>query len=364
MNVLIVRLGALGDIVHAVPAAAALRAACPDSRIDWLVDARHREMVELVTVVDHTVVLERSSVAGWMDVARRMRQVRYDVAIDLQGLLKSAVLARASGAGRVLGFSIWHLREKTARAFYSETHGGRDVSSPGATTGAAQPQHVIYKNLGLLSVLGINDRTIRFPLATVGSRALEQVREALGGDRPFALINPGAAWPNKRWPAERFGEVSAFLRDVRGLPSFVLWGPGEEGLAGAVAEHSAGAARVLPATGLADLLALSRAASLMVSGDTGPLHLAAAAGTPTISLFGPTDPQRNGPWVPDDVAISRYGACGCQYERRCRRQSWCLASIGIAEVTAAMQQRLGRDVRAGSDPSATSAPSMPRQDGG
>ena len=127
MNLLIVRLGALGDIIHTVPAAAALRTAFPEARIDWLVDAKHREMIELVTVVDRAIPLERSSIAGWADAARRMRQVRYDAAIDFQGLLKSAVLARASGASKVIGFSIWHLREKTAWPFYSATGAGAGV---------------------------------------------------------------------------------------------------------------------------------------------------------------------------------------------------------------------------------------------
>jgi len=332
MNILIVRLGALGDIVHAVPAAAALRHAFPEARIDWLVDAKHRDMIDLVTVIDHAVVLERASIAGWIDVWRRMRSVGYDVAIDFQGLMKSAILARGSGAPRVLGFSIWHLREKTARPFYSEI--GRPGNGP-----ADAAEHVIHKNLSLLGALGVNDGRIQFPLANVESRALMEVRSALGGERPFALVNPGAAWPNKRWPPERFGEVAAFLREVRGLPSIVLWGSGEEGLAGAVVETSGGAARVAPPTNLADLLALSRAASLMVSGDTGPLHIAGAAGTPTVSLFGPTDPHRNGPWVTDDVSVSRFGSCGCHYERRCRKPEWCLGSVEIAEVTAAIQQR-------------------------
>ncbi len=342
MNFLIVRLGALGDIIHAVPAAAALRAAFPDSRIDWLVDARHRPIIDLVTVVDRAVVLERPSIAGWSDVARRLRSTPYDAAIDFQGLMKSAVLARASGAKRVLGFSIWHLREKAARPFYSETGGGQDSESGGTA------DHVVHKNLALLRALGVTDTAIRFPLAHVESNARQEVRAALGGDRPFALINPGAAWPNKRWPPERFGEVAAFLRDIRGLPSFVLWGPGEESLAGAVVDRSEGAARLAPSTGLSDILALSRAASLMVSGDTGPLHIACAAGTPSVSLFGPTDPHRNGPWAPDDVAISRYGACGCHYERRCRKTAWCLDSIEVAEVTAAIQQRLLRSAESGS----------------
>jgi heptosyltransferase-1 len=338
MNILIVRLGALGDIIHTVPAAAALRAAFPDARIDWLVDTRHQDAVNLVTGVDRAVVLERSSLSGWTAVARVLRAGRYDVALDFQGLLKSAVLARASGAPRVIGFSIWHLREKAARPFYSEAGERSHHHADGET------DHVIFKNLRLLRALDVDDMRVRFPLAVVESRALAAVRAELGEHRAFALINPGAAWPNKRWLPERFGEIAAFLREVRGLPSIVLWGPGEQGLAGAVVEASEGAARVAPATGLADLLALAREASLMVSGDTGPLHIAAAAGTPTISVFGPTDPQRNGPWAPDDVAISRFGACGCHYERRCHKPAWCLASIESAEVTAAIQHRLGRGV--------------------
>ncbi|MEP6917332.1 MAG: glycosyltransferase family 9 protein [Acidobacteriota bacterium] len=350
MKILIVRLGALGDIVHAVPAAAALRRAFPDAQIDWLVDARHRTIVELVTVVDRVIVLERATIGGWADVARRMRQVRYDVAIDFQGLLKSAVLARASGARRVLGFSIWHLREKTARPFYSQTDDGsrRVPLQPDQDTGSVRdiggvrlpPDHVIDKNLRLLRLLGVDDERVTFPLAHVESSALEQLGTDSGGRGPFALINPGAAWPNKRWPAQRYGEIAAFLRDVGGLPSVILWGPGEEALARTVADASDGAARIAPPTAIVDLLALSRAASLMVSGDTGPLHLATAAGTPTVSLFGPTDPSRNGPWSPDDVTVSVFGACGCQYERRCRRQEWCLGKLPVSEVTAAIQQRL------------------------
>lgn len=331
MNVLIVRLGALGDIVHAVPAAAALRRAFPSSQIDWLVDVRHRGMVDLVSDIDRVVTVDSPSVGGWLAASRLLRQVRYDVALDFQGLLKSAVLARMSGAGRVIGFSIWHLREKTARPFYSETAADAD---------ARHREHVIYKNLRLLRTVGVFDPSVTFPLAMGPSAALEEVRARLG-DRPFALINPGAAWPNKRWPPERFGAVAAFLRDVRGLPSFVLWGPGEEPLADAVVRASAGAASLAPRTRLPDLLALSRASTLMVSGDTGPLHVAGAAGAPIVALFGPTDPGRNGPWADEDVTVSRYQDCACHYQRRCHRSQWCLGDVTVAEVTAAIQRRLG-----------------------
>jgi lipopolysaccharide heptosyltransferase I len=329
MNVLIVRLGALGDVVHAIPAAAALRAAFPEARIDWLVDARHRGMVDLVTAIDRVLVVPRSSVGGWTHAVRDLRQVRYDVALDLQGLLKSAVLARASGATRVIGFSIWHLREKTARPFYSEAGAAAD----------GQAEHVIHKNLRLLRTVGVTDERITFPLAHVESAAVAAVRSAIG-TQPFAMINPGAAWPNKRWPPDRFGEVASFVRDIRGLPSIVLWGRGEEALAQAVINASSGAARIAPPTSIADLLALGREASLMVSGDTGPLHIAGAAGTPTVAIFGPTDPHRNGPWSVTDIVVSRYEGCGCHYDRKCRQPSWCLNDVSVAEVTAAVQHRL------------------------
>jgi lipopolysaccharide heptosyltransferase I len=327
MNILIVRLGALGDVVHAVPAAAALRKAFPGAGIDWLVDAKHRDMVDLVTAIDRTVTLDSPTVAGWTTVLRALRRTSYDIAIDLQGLLKSAVLARGSGAARVVGFSIWHLREKTARPFYSDAH-------------AAEGGHVIAKNLRLLRAVGVEDDEIRFPLADVASPALEQLRQRIPADRPFALLNAGAAWPNKRWPPERFGELASFLRAACGLTPVVLWGPGEERLADTVIAASSNTAIAAPATGIADLVALARAAALVVSGDTGPLHIATAVGTPTVSLFGPTDPDRNGPYTAQDEVVSRYGACGCQYDRRCHESSWCLGEVTAAEVCAAVQRRL------------------------
>jgi heptosyltransferase I len=329
MNILLVRLGALGDIVHAVPAAAALRAAYPSASIDWVVDRRHHDMVRLVTVIDRVVTLDASTLGAWLRVVRELRAKRYDVALDLQGLMKSALLARVSGAPRVIGFSIWHLREKGARPFYSEVDSGQ------------AEDHVVRKNLRLLRTLGIDSTTVEFPLRIVSSPVLDDVRREFG-ETPFALLNPGAAWPNKRWFSDRFGAVASFLRDVRGMRSLVLWGPGEAPLAHAVVEASEGAATVAPPTTVVDLLALSRAASLMVSGDTGPLHIAAAAGTPVVAIFGPTDPQRNGPLSPDDIAVSRYATCGCHYNRRCRQSAWCLTDVSAAEVIAAIQQRLSR----------------------
>lgn len=332
MNILIVRLGALGDIVHTVPAAAALRLARPDARLDWLVDAHHAAFVELVTVVERVIRLERPSAGGWIEAVRHLRRTQYDAALDFQGLLKSAALARASGARRVIGFATRGLREKSARPFYSEVEAVDDAG------------HVIRKNLRLLSSLGVTGTAVNFPLARVDSPACGRMIDDAGG-RPIALLNPGAAWPNKRWPARRFGEVAAFVREARGLVPYVLWGPGERALAEEVAAASGGAARIAPATTTADLVEVCRRAALMVSGDTGPLHVAGAVGTPLVAIFGPTDPGRNGPWSEGDLVVSRHAACGCSYQRRCTRTDWCLGDLATAEVTAAIERRLGHAER-------------------
>jgi ADP-heptose:LPS heptosyltransferase len=203
-------------------------------------------------------------------------------------------------------------------------------------------RHVIEKNLALVETLGVRADRWEFPLRESESPALEALRAA--GLTRFVLLNGGAAWPNKRWPAERFGRIAAWLRDRHGLASVALWGPGESDVAAAIIAGSSGAAVAAPETGMADLVGLSRAAALMVSGDTGPTHIAAAVGTPVVALFGPTNPHRNGPWDPSDITLARYDGCECHYQRRCRRDDdgWCLGTIGDDEVHAAIDARLAR----------------------
>jgi heptosyltransferase-1 len=342
-RILIVKLGALGDIVHTVPVAAALRRAFPAARIDWLVSAKHREILDLVPVIDRRLVInDRSGAAGgagdvssvWAAI-RELRRSKYDVALDLQGLLKSAFFARASGAARVVGFSARYVRERLARPFYTEVHdpGGGGMYHPGET-------HVVCTNLGLLEALGIRATAPEFPIEPVQSAVAREVAGRTGGR--YALLNPGAAWPTKRWPSSRLAAVASALRDAHALPSVVLWGPGEEGLAGEVVASSGGAATLSPRTSIADLVALARGASLFVSGDTGPAHIAAAVGTPVVGIYGPTRPARNGPWSPDDVTVSRDAVCQCHHLRHCRLATMCLADIQVDEVLKAIERRLAR----------------------
>jgi lipopolysaccharide heptosyltransferase I len=326
-RLLVVRLGSLGDLVHTLPAVSAIRRAHPTAEIDWLVDAVHRELLTLVPVISSIVTLADRSAGAWLDARRALRARRYDAALDFQGLVKSAALARLSGAARVIGFDRRSLREAAAALFYTER------------IAVGEGRHVIEKNLHLAASVGARADAVEFPLRDVRSSALAAIQAQAAGR--FALINPGAAWPNKRWPPAAFGQAARHLRDGHALRSVVVWGPGEEALAAAVVAASAGAAAVAPATGLRDLVAIAREAALLLSGDTGPTHVAAAVGTPIVALFGPTDPARNGPWAGADISISRYDACDCHYRRRCRRgEGWCLATIPIEAVTDAIDRRL------------------------
>ena len=330
---LIVRLGSLGDIIHGIPVAAALRHRYPQAHIDWMVDAKYLELLNLVECLDRRIAVDpRDATRGsgrsrLFATIREARQTGYDACIDLQGLLKSALLARAAGARRTIGFPRRHLREPLARIFYT------DAPDPGAAT------HVIDKGLALLAPLGVDDRRIHFPISIPRTPAVESVigRFAPGG---YVIINPGAAWPNKRWPPERFGAVAAAIHRDFGLRTVVLWGPGEQSLAASVAEASAGAAEIAPPTTIPDLIGIARHGRLMISGDTGPLHIAGAVGTPIVALFGPTQPERNGPWSPQDVTLSRVSQCSCLYERRCRKAVPCIDDIAVDEVIAAVRERV------------------------
>jgi lipopolysaccharide heptosyltransferase I len=328
---LIVRLGSLGDVVHAIPVAAALRQRFPHAHIDWMVDPRYVELLSLVECVDRSIAVDPRQLfrgrTGLFSIFRELRRTRYEAAIDLQGLLKSAALARLVGARCTIGFPREHLREPLARVFYTDT------PDPGAAP------HIIQKNLALLWPLDADTTRVLFPIRIPRTATVDAVADRFG-PTGYVLINPGAAWPNKRWPPQRFGSVAAQIQQDAGVRSLVLWGPGEQPLAAAVAAASGGAAEPAPPTTVPDVVGIARSARLMISGDTGPLHLAGAVGAPIVALFGPTYPERNGPWGARDITVSRVAQCVCRYERRCKRADPCINDITVDDVTAAVRQRL------------------------
>lgn len=330
-RILIVRLGSIGDIVHAVPVAANLRAHDPGVEIDWVVEASLAPLVEMITPVTRTMTIRTRAVmgpGGWIDAIQALRDRRYDAALDVQGLVKSAALARASGARRVIGFDRADLREAAAAWAYTET------------VPASEGTHVMDRNLSILGALQV-------PIADPRACPIEPGEPspamadflATAGTR-LAIVNPGANWPNKRWPPEHFAAVAQHLAREHGLAPIVTWGPGDASMVEAVVRASGGIVRAAPPTSLRDFLVLARHASILVSGDTGPLHLAAAMHTPIVGVYGPTDPRRNGPWHPRDRSVSVFEQCTCHHQRACSAARWCLGDVSPAAVCDAVDQRL------------------------
>jgi len=350
MKILIVRLSALGDIVHALPVLAAIKKAKPDAQVDWLVEENYASILSIASGLRKRIIVRanRSFVTsdavsfggllGYKNAASYLWNQDYDVALDLQGLIKSAVWARISFADRVIGFDGPNLREPQAAFLYSETV--TPLRPAGHQANRPAGDHVIQKNLSILSALQIKPDAVELPLTPhAGAETLAAI-DAAGGRHRYIVLNPGAAWPNKRWPPDRFGALAAALQQTTGLRSLVTWGPSERDLAEDIVRASSGAATAAPATSVSDLGVLMREAALAVAGDTGPLHIAAAMGTPLVGLYGPTWPERNGPWDPDDVVLSRANVCVCHHKRQCLRGAPCINEITLEEVVIASQKRL------------------------
>jgi ADP-heptose:LPS heptosyltransferase len=330
LKALLVRLSSIGDVVHTLPALAALHRHGWEA--GWLVEPPSRVLLDENPLLAQVVGVPSRKAFGWsraLGVVRALRAERYDAALDFQGLWKSAAWARLSGARRVVGWESRARREPSSAVLIGER------------AGRAGGGHVIDKNLALLRPLGIEAVGLReFPLpfsADAVGRA-DAFVAGLGDGAPVVL-NPGGGWASKLWPAERFGELARGLRAL-GLRPLVSFGPGEEGLADRVVAASGGAAvRSFP-TSLLDYVELARRARLVVAADTGPLHLACAVGTPVVALFGPTDPARNGPFAPDDVVIRRAPACAPCYSRTCARHAGVMDAVTAGEVLAAAERRL------------------------
>jgi heptosyltransferase-1 len=309
-------MGALGDVLHALPAATAIRAALPDATIGWLVEERWSELltarrhkdVPIVRgpqrpVVDlvHTVNTKRwrqrffhaATMAEIRGDIRRLRRAGYDIALDFQGNVKSAFFAKLSKPAVITGYQ--DPRESAARYFYAQKF-------------PRNGEHVVEQNLAMANqalrqYLGQNEMPMiatQLPLDPAAETWAEREIQRLG-IASFAIMNPGAGWGGKQWPGERFGAVAQALA-VHNVKTLVNVGPGEDSLALAVTNSSGGNAFPINCT-IGQLISLTRRARLFVGGDTGPLHLAATLGVPTLGLYGPTDPARTGPFGPSVIAL-------------------------------------------------------------
>jgi heptosyltransferase I len=331
-RILMVRLSAIGDVLHALPVLNALRDAMPRAFLAWVVEGRAAEVVRGHRALDELIVLKRGwlkSPAAVVNLRRRLRALRFDTTLDLQGLSKSAIAARLSSAPRRIGF---------------DGRDGREVSR-WLNNHLVQPSrtHVIDRNLELLRPLGITNPTARFDLedSPVNASAARKILD-FNVLRPFAVINPGAGWPSKVWPAERYAAVARYLGQSRGLGSLVVWaGEQERAWAEKIVAGAAGHATMAPSTSLGELAAIVRQAAIFVGSDTGPLHLAAAVGTPCVGLFGPMPAERNGPYGPQHVAVQKMTLKGTSRERRAAGPE-SMEAIWVEHVTQACGQILDR----------------------
>jgi lipopolysaccharide heptosyltransferase I len=325
---LVVRLGSLGDIVHTLPAAAALHDSFPGARIDWVVEDKWAAVLDGNPDLSGVIALEPSSWTALRSCVRRLRAARYTCAIDFQGLYKSAVLSFFSGAARRVGFDRRVAREAGAAFFY--TH-----------RAAPTARHKVEQNLGLAETAGAHRSACRFPLRVPAQSAADVARRlAASSLREFFVVSPGGGWRSKCWPPERYGQLCRELERRYGWRSVVNFGPGERGLAEAVCRAAAPAAPVLLAPDVAQFMALLACAKLVVAGDTGPLHLAVALGTPVVGLYGPTDPERNGPFCAADIVVRNASPDETTYKRG-SEYSAAMLSISVEQVVSAVERRLG-----------------------
>jgi lipopolysaccharide heptosyltransferase I len=335
---LIVRLSSIGDIVHALPAVAALGEGFPQSEIHWVVESRYALLLEGNPYLHRVVELDT---LGWRrrlttgatlrEIGRglwALRAPRYDAAIDFQGLWKSAVVAWLSRARERIGFAKPWLREPSAAVLYTQR------ISPG------ERKHVIEMNLALVEQLGAHAPRWQFPLPrTAADDACVETQLAALNVKDFIIINPGGGWRSKCWPPESYAQLVRRLEAA--LPEQILLtgSAGEENLIATILQRARSRrARYLP-TRLVQFIALARRARLFIGGDTGPLHLAAAVGTPIVGIFGPTDPVRNGPFAADDIALSNLAPI--DHTRREAHPTY-LAGISVESVLAAVEKRLAR----------------------
>jgi heptosyltransferase I len=299
---LVLRLGSLGDIVHTFPAVAALRETFPAAEIVWLTHPRWRFLVESSSLASEVWTVETRSLSSLREAIRRVRHAPWDAAIDYQGLWKSAVPPFLANVKRRIGFSSHTVREFGVPLLYTDRVNATAV-------------HIAEQN-GELS-LRAGARRIAAPVTLrvlpEDQAAVRSQLRALGSDR-YMVLSPGGGWRSKCWPAERFGALCQNIGHTLGLRCVVNYGPGEKDLATAVRAASGDADPLLYDGELGQLMALLRSALCIVGGDTGPVHLAIALGTPAVALFGPTNPARNGPYhsAPRSVMEGKQGGSATQ----------------------------------------------------
>jgi len=337
MDFLIIRLSSLGDIIHTLPAFSALRKKFPESRISWIVEQKGQDILELVPGIDQIHVLpvtkwQLSRKHFWQILSRFKKKIsgKDQVALDFQGLVKSAFISYLSHAKRRIGFHRQNLREPLASFFYTDH-----------LEEIPETNHVVQKNLALLHLLGIQEDGFDFPLHIpdeLCDSVLSKLKQTgYTNDKKLVLLNVGAAWETKRWFPDRWIRTARMIQKADSF-LLLLWGnEKEKSLASYISRNVH--IPISPFLNLKEVIALIKRAHLLISGDTFALQAACALSIPVVGIFGPTSPQRNGPFLPADRVAFHPIKCSYCYKRKCSKLE-CLDKISSEEVTDLVFKRL------------------------
>jgi|SRR5579884_245761 len=306
MRVLVVRLSAMGDVINTLPAAASLKQGIADALVTWIIEPRWAPLLEGNPYIDEVIPFDRRTIQGLRSAWQRLREERFDIAVDFQGLLKSAVVASAAHPRQIVGFDCNRARECAASWFYS-------------TKVPATAAHVVDQYLGLAAAAGASSLVHTFPIP-------QGAAEGRLPDGPFVLASPLAGWGAKQWPLEFYSDVACRLAEECGL-TLVVNAPKAIEVPGAFPHVS----------GLPGLIYATRRALAVVGVDSGPLHLAAALGKPGVAIYGPTDPARNGPYG-SSMTVLRSPRAVTTYQRNAHDAA--MRDVTPTDVFNALQQQL------------------------
>ena len=338
-NILVVKLSAIGDVIHALPVSYAIKERFPEAHLTWVVEKPAYPILEGNPYIDDIILFEKAkfrSVSGFLHeigpFRRRLRARRYAASLDLQGLFKSAAIVWNAGARRRIGTA--NMRE-----------GAHLVSRP--VRGAHARGHIVERYLDVARALGCTVDEVRFPVAVserdCSAAEMLLAREGVQEGRAFVAFAIGANWPNKRWPVEHFAALADRLYRAHYVPVLVGGGRLDETLAQDImAACEIPPVNLVGRTNLKQLAHIFTRAALVLGGDTGPVHLAAGLRRPTVMLMGPTDANRNGPYGQLENAIEAQRPCRGCWRRACPKGLDCLAAISVEEVAAKMRPLLSR----------------------
>lgn len=332
-RILICRLSAVGDCILTTPLACALREQFPKAFLAWAVEPAAATLLDHHPALDRLIVVDKRWLKSWNTVRavrRELRALKFDVAIDPQSLSKSALLAWLSGAGHRIGFQTPRGRELS---LWLNNHFVKQSA-----------RHLVDCQLELLRPLGVESPQPQFRLPAhpaAEEKAIEFLRSAhlTGG---YVVMNPGAGWDSRLWPADRYGRVARALGQRHQVPTLVVWaGDRERAWADQILTHSGGHAVLAPTTSLPELASLLRRARLFLGSDTGPLHLAAAVGTPCVGLHGTTRHQESGAYGSEHISIQDHFQAGSSRTRR-RAGNDAMRAIPVERVVPACEELLAR----------------------